>query len=564
MGDSLRNPSAPRHEGVPTPVFLARYDLGPGVVVTVTENSAAVKEITVTAENGHQDSPLLQWGIVGDQGEWKVPAEELWPDGTALYQRDESGLGAVRTRMKSLRDGVHSAKIYLPVQAERIAFVLHHPETGYDNNRGSNYTVPFNSVRFLESTDSHYRVRVEEVTYYPPVFDFLLSRFPHTMALRLTAQLPPQLGEQIRAWIESGGPDSTDLVHMLPRQAGNLLILEGSFLPPQPGLYHWRIVLGLGRQQFVIEQGERQILAPLSHERWTQGPLSIEIAEGLFLGNLAAVADPQFLEEKVGGNTDSCCQVAVVNAAAERDPRPALFRLETRRQTPFVYRQFPFTDFSHNPLNKEELWRAVKWIHEQRKKGAVFVHCHAGIGRSASLIVAYLRLFLHPEESYDQAVGRVKEAAGREGHVIFPHVGLPETLHELQQDEGCQRELAALLSREGYECVAEPVGEVKAVSLIGGYEVGQEWTLRKGAEIVVQARVEYEGAEPCGVLVHTNLSGKSEEIVMRRVGRGVYRAEVKVTREGNDFWLTVSATTRRHDHDVKRKWIGGNIFFRVS
>ena len=158
----------------------------------------------------------------------------------------------------------------------------------------------------------------------------------------------------------------------------------------------------------------------------------------------------------------------------------------------------------------------------------------------------------------------VKEKARREGHDIFPHVGLPETLRELQEDEACRRRLAELQGRECYECLEEPVGEVKSVSLISGYEVGQQWTVEEGERIVVEARVEYEGAEPSGVLLHTNLSGDCSEVLMQRAEENIYRAEVVATRVGRDFWLTISAVTRRHDHAVKRKWVGGNIYFHVN
>jgi protein-tyrosine phosphatase len=132
-----------------------------------------------------------------------------------------------------------------------------------------------------------------------------------------------------------------------------------------------------------------------------------------------------------------------------------------------VYRKFPFTDFSHNSMNKELIWEAVMWIHEQIKKGPVLVHCHAGIGRSASLIVAYLRLFHYPDRSYDQVVEMVKEIVRKHGHEIFPHVGLPESLRELQGDETCGKKLAELLGKDSYEYLEEPIGEVRSICLSG-------------------------------------------------------------------------------------------------
>jgi hypothetical protein len=45
MVDGLRIPPAAQQEEVPALVFLARLEFGSGVVVTVTEASAAAKEI---------------------------------------------------------------------------------------------------------------------------------------------------------------------------------------------------------------------------------------------------------------------------------------------------------------------------------------------------------------------------------------------------------------------------------------------------------------------------------------------------------------------------------------
>jgi dual specificity protein phosphatase-like protein len=420
-----------------------------------------------------------------------------------------------------------------------------------------------NDTKSSGSVDWGRNVRVEEVRYYPDVFDFLLSLFPHTMTVKLSSDIPEHLKHEIDAWIEFRGPDSEVKIQMLPYREGSDYFLEGAFCPPKPGIYQFRIILSVGNRQVVVEEGERSIIESLPHERWTLGPVAIEIEEGLFLGNAAAAANPHFLEEHVRGK-DERTQVAVVNATKERLTRPALLGAITKRRTRFVCKQFPFTDFSDNPIDKGELWNAVRWIHEQINNGPVLVHCHAGIGRSSSLIVAYLRLFRHPEISYDQVVERVKEVVIRKNHNIFPHVGLPETIKEFQEDEQCQKALAKLLGKNSYEYLAEPAGEIKSVSFANGYSVGQTQVLRQGDEIMIQARVAYEGSEPRGVFVHTNLNGENAEILMRRVAGNIYQAKAKATLNGQNFWLTASATVRRFDHPLKRKWIGGNIHFNVD
>jgi protein-tyrosine phosphatase len=42
------------------------------------------------------------------------------------------------------------------------------------------------------------------------------------------------------------------------------------------------------------------------------------------------------------------------------------------------------------PPSAEQLSRAVRWIDEQRARGPVLVHCAAGHGRSATVVLAWL------------------------------------------------------------------------------------------------------------------------------------------------------------------------------
>jgi predicted protein tyrosine phosphatase len=246
--------------------------------------------------------------------------------------------------------------------------------------------------------------------------------------------------------MEFSGPDGVSVVPMKPFTETDDALLEGVLLPTTPGIHRFKILLSMGNQVFEIQRGERNIISGKGEELWAQGPLLIKIEAALYLGNAAAAAAPLFLNETIGRKKDEeTSSIAVLNASEERNPRPALLN-DTRESPAFVYKQFPFKDLPHNPMGKAELWRAVRWIHRQFKDRPVVVHCHAGKGRSASLIIAYLCLFQYPEKSYDQVLAMVTEVVRKAHHYIFPHVGLKETIEEFRESELYQKEIATIVA----------------------------------------------------------------------------------------------------------------------
>lgn len=279
----------------------------------------------------------------------------------------------------------------------------------------------------------------------------------------------------------------------------------------------------------------------------------IRIDEGLFLGNAAAAGDPQFLEKRIPVD-DSHPRIAVLNASDERQTGRALSVQAREGRTSFIYHQIPFTDLSHNPMEGEKVWQAVKWMYEMSQQCPILVHCRAGVGRSASLIAAYLRLVRYPNNTYDEVIDMINDVVNKEGHQIFPHIDLPETLSEIQDDEQYRRDLALMIGKESYLAIDEPRGEVQSVFFTDEVRSGHTKTIKKGDAIMVLARVEFRGAEPRGVLLHTSLGGYAQEIPMRARGAGIYHAEVIATQVGDNFWLRISTTIRRHDHPNKRKW----------
>jgi hypothetical protein len=205
-------------------------------------------------------------------------------------------------------------------------------------------------------------------------------------------------------------------------------VWRGTFLPPRPGQYRYRVLLQLATQAFPVGQGEVWIAEPHADEAWTQGPLLVEIAEGLFLGNAAAAANPRIPEAGGRGLLDLHGIKAVLNATEERDPEPALLG------SGIDYAQFPFQDGAEHALADDRLWDAVHWIHQRRQRGLpVLVHCHAGRGRSGSLVLAYVLLFVYPERSFDEVLALVQERLRPHRHHVYPHVGLAASVQRLRQ-----------------------------------------------------------------------------------------------------------------------------------
>jgi hypothetical protein len=243
--------------------------------------------------------------------------------------------------------------------------------------------------------------------------------------------------------------------------------------------------------------------------------------------------------------------------------------------TGIEYMQVPFQDFSHHPLDEAKLWTAVYWIRERIAQGTpVLVHCHAGIGRSGSVAVAYLLLFRYPEKTYDEVVAMVNMRLAPKRHYIYPHLGLPESVNRL-------RAAWATSGRGSRDYCTDEVGQVVAIafdSLLldgeGGQTqhaigVGSNVEVQQGSQVRVRVTVHATGAPPRGVFVYTNLNRDGPTFEQRKMRLvpgtpATYEADLIAERPGEDFWLTAFATPRRYDHDRTRTWLGGDLRVRVT
>lgn len=119
-----------------------------------------------------------------------------------------------------------------------------------------------------------------------------------------------------------------------------------------------------------------------------------QIVLGLYIGNVEAASDLGLLMRlRITG---------IVNAAKEL---PNYFPYR------FHYISMNYDDISKQRLNKDALERAYDFIwNELDQGGAVLVHCHAGVSRSASIVLYYLMMQYGLD--FDQALNYVRRVRG--------------------------------------------------------------------------------------------------------------------------------------------------------
>lgn len=149
-----------------------------------------------------------------------------------------------------------------------------------------------------------------------------------------------------------------------------------------------------------------------------------EIIPGLWIGNQSSSEDLEFLKRH-DIKTIVNCSTHIPFVDHSKHKRVAV-------RIP-VLDPGPFKTFGQKDIDRmyRALPGAVEIINHSLKKGGVLVHCHAGMQRSAAVVVAYLVQYYfghdckHVDASYDRAVKFLRSKRPRVfyhgWHVNFQH-----------------------------------------------------------------------------------------------------------------------------------------------
>eukprot|EP01102_Stenamoeba_stenopodia_P021571 TRINITY_DN8733_c0_g2_i1.p1 TRINITY_DN8733_c0_g2~~TRINITY_DN8733_c0_g2_i1.p1 ORF type:complete len:275 (-),score=53.88 TRINITY_DN8733_c0_g2_i1:211-1035(-) len=230
----------------------------------------------------------------------------------------------------------------------------------------------------------------------------------------------PEQQYQVQLWSNIPHEDSTTndwhstslrFIESQPVQSGRLLKYAVDLRITSHGLFEftvrYRKLSTSWRWASQQSKNGRLSVSPPTSAQWTQSAIVVQIVENFYIGNFIAATSAVKLGFK-----------AVLNMAEE---------LSSDDPTLEAYLKLSCVDGSTHPIPTAHIKEAVDWIDKQLQQNRkTIVHCRAGIGRSGSIVVAYL-FSQDSKLSYEEAKKKAKSLKSD----IYPHVGLKESLEAL-------------------------------------------------------------------------------------------------------------------------------------
>ncbi len=263
-------------------------------------------------------------------------------------------------------------------------------------------------------------------------------------------------------------------------------------------------------------------------ETWKLNPVAIEIWPNLYLGNVLAAMQAR--------QSDFPFK-AILNVAEELNlPIP----------NEMQYHKIPLRDGAENPIAKGNIAAAITWLAVQLDQGKkVLVHCKAGIGRSASIVVAYV-YWKNPTWSYTEVVEYVRSKKPN----VFPHAELKRALEVLYPNP----------NRPGIRAKSLRILEPKDRYLL--FKEKDEFFMR--VEAIAETYGNWQQKATLAVEIRTDMwNDPWQNIPLTPVGPNIYEIRFPLSKCGS-FWVTASACHYSNAIEQERVWLGHNINFDVQ
>jgi atypical dual specificity phosphatase len=167
-------------------------------------------------------------------------------------------------------------------------------------------------------------------------------------------------------------------------------------------------------------------LFPNTYHWWNK------IDEGLYLGAIPLEQHIDLLQKELPGPIAILSLVEPFELADQYLLTRAASHAEWKRRG-IPTKQIPAIDFT--AVSQDHLDEAVQFIHEMRKQGrTVYVHCKAGVGRSASVISAFLLEWgLASGKTFASVDSVIQFIKAKRPHVVIDKNPSRAAIHEFYQ-----------------------------------------------------------------------------------------------------------------------------------